>query len=117
MNQLIETVKVLITNDAITSDATQYLVLNHGQYDDTDAACMEDNNTVLLIPGDAGYATLEALSTLLDENLITEGGNPDYDAIGLLERTTGCKVVKGEGDSFGWLTGVLCTSKGMFVYG
>lgn len=50
------------------------------------------------------------------EELITSDGYPNYENIGKL-RENGFTVIKGESDSFGWLSGVILTKKGKIVYG
>jgi hypothetical protein len=44
---------------------------------------------------------------LANELLITSGGHPNFTAINLLQEY-GFSVRKGDHDSFGWLTGVIC---------
>ena len=48
--------------------------------------------------------------------LIDSKGNADFRAIATL-KANGFNVTKGEGDSFGWLTGVIHTKQGRIVYG
>lgn len=62
---------------------------------------------------------IQAVLTLADTLLITDDGRPDYVAHYELERLTDglCYVRPGETDSFGWLTGVICTPAGRIVYG
>lgn len=48
--------------------------------------------------------------------LITNGGSADFRAIAIL-KGNGFSVTKGDGDSFGWLTGVIHTAQGRIVYG
>lgn len=52
-----------------------------------------------------------------DAVLIRSGGYPAYDAHRELLALTGCQVRPGEQDSFGWLTGVLCTPSGKVMFG
>ena len=61
-------------------------------------------------------ASLTAVLTLADEVLITSGGSCNWAAHRALAES-GFPVSCGERDSFGWLTGVICTSKGRIVYG
>lgn len=51
-----------------------------------------------------------------NEELINNDGTPNFRAHRILEGL-GYRVVKGESDSFGWLTGVIITPVGNFVYG
>lgn len=48
--------------------------------------------------------------------LITREGHCDWPKHDYL-KANGFLVTKGEGDSFGWLTGVIHTKKGRIVYG
>jgi hypothetical protein len=50
------------------------------------------------------------------EALIKPNGHPDFEAHRALA-AAGYKVSCGERDSFGWLTGVITTPKGLIVYG
>ena len=54
---------------------------------------------------------------LAEELLITSAGRPDHTAMATIAATSGYRVVRGESDSFGWLTGVILTPKGRVVYG
>lgn len=49
--------------------------------------------------------------------LIRHDGHPDFEAMQELEENYGYRVVPGETDSFGWLTGIIRTRKGNLVYG
>lgn len=60
---------------------------------------------------------IQEISSEACGELISSGGTPNYGAMRELETATGCRVVKGESDSFGWLTGVIVTPKGRIVYG
>ena len=53
---------------------------------------------------------------LADEELITNTGSCNWQAHKLL-KDAGFPVTCGERDSFGWLSGVIHTTKGMIVYG
>lgn len=53
---------------------------------------------------------------LCDELLITEYGTPNYRNIDILE-TKGFFVCAGEVDRFGWLTGIVNTTKGKILFG
>ena len=57
----------------------------------------------------------EALN-IADTALITNGGDCDWAAHTEL-KAAGFPVRKGEGDSFGWLSGMINTSKGDICYG
>ena len=113
--KLIDSVNAFLANDLITSTEEQYLVLDFGQYDEEDKR--ESENAVILSEGEVGYAELDAIAEYAESTLVTPGGNPNYDAMEELKEATGCKVTKGESDSFGWLTGVINTPKGKYVYG
>lgn len=49
--------------------------------------------------------------------LFIAGGGVRFAMINLLKESYNLIVEKGESDSFGWLTGVLRTSKGRICYG
>lgn len=53
---------------------------------------------------------------LADEELITNKGSCNWSAHQKL-KLAGFPVTCGERDSFGWLSGVIHTEKGMIVYG
>jgi len=59
---------------------------------------------------------LNKILSLVDELLINDKGGCNWDNISILE-DYGYSVGPGEKDSFGWLTGVIDTSKGAIVYG
>lgn len=60
---------------------------------------------------------LQYVEILADKTLIYPSGSPNIQAMLQLKNTYGFKVVKGEGDSHGWLTGVIITDKGRICYG
>ena len=62
------------------------------------------------------HSDIRTVVNLACGELITNSGEPNFDAMRLLEKE-GFKVVPGETDSFGWLTGVIITKKGRIVYG
>jgi|JFJP01.1.fsa_nt_gi hypothetical protein len=53
---------------------------------------------------------------LADSELITPQGIPAYAAHEILA-LSGYKVIRGESDSFGWLSGIILTPVGKIVYG
>ncbi|WP_257292727.1 hypothetical protein [Endozoicomonas sp. ONNA1] len=55
------------------------------------------------------------LNTLAHEVLIKQG-KPNGFSMAVLEKL-GFKIGPGETDSFGWLSGIIYTSKGKYVYG
>lgn len=59
---------------------------------------------------------LEEMDGMASAELIDSKGGCHWAAHRELA-TLGFKVVAGEKDSFGWLTGVIITPKGKFVYG
>lgn len=68
--------------------------------------------------------TPEEIETLLDnvernanEQLIETDGRCNWHNHKLLKELSGFYVVRGEYDSFGWLSGVIVTPKGRIVYG
>ena len=82
------------------------------------------DETVPTTPGEYltdGYAdekpeSLNEVVYLAEELLIKNSGRPDFDAHEKLA-THGYRVSRGESDSFGWLSGVITTPKGLIVYG
>lgn len=65
---------------------------------------------------DALDSRISAIVDLADIMLITNSGGCDWTNIEAL-RNAGFNVTAGERDSFGWLSGVIHTSKGRIVYG
>ena len=59
---------------------------------------------------------INEIVALADSELINSVGECIWDAHAVLKEN-GFRVVKGEGDSFGWLSGVIITTKGRIVYG
>lgn len=53
---------------------------------------------------------------LSDDVLIAEGGQPNWENVNLLKQE-GFPVRPGDNDSFGWLTGIITTSKGDIMFG
>lgn len=71
-----------------------------------------------LTDGESGsrHPLIEDIDTAACNALITDKGSVSYTAIDQLN-AYGYKVTKGEGDSFGWLSGCIHTSKGIIVFG
>lgn len=115
MKKLIETLKALVANEAFEGDKAKYLVLDQGQYSDEDKA--ENENTIYVDETHPAYAQLEALDKYACDGLISNKGQANFTAMRMLRDATGCNVTRGESDGFGWLTGVINTPKGMYVYG
>lgn len=59
---------------------------------------------------------MQDVADLANEVLITKDGKTDMDNVAKL-KSKGFKVEPGETDSFGWLTGIIHTSKGKFMFG
>jgi len=57
------------------------------------------------------------LETLASGAFITDEGRCNATNMAFFTKQTGWRIGPGEQDSFGWLTGVIYTPKGMFVYG
>lgn len=53
--------------------------------------------------------------SLVDSCIIGEAGRVNYDAVNTLT-SQGFKVGPGETDSFGWVTGIIQTGKGIYVF-
>ena len=49
--------------------------------------------------------------------LITNEGRPNYCQINEFEKYAPCKIVAGETDSFGWLTGIIKYNDKQYVFG
>ena len=62
------------------------------------------------------HPDVRSVVELACEELITNNGDPNFAAREVLGEE-GFRVVAGETDSFGWLTGVIITTKGRIVYG
>ena len=61
-------------------------------------------------------AAIDDIEGLACDVLITDNGRPSFQVMRLLKQER-FRVGPGEVDSFGWLTGVIYTRKGMIVYG
>ena len=59
---------------------------------------------------------LQEIIELACGELIDSQGRPNYPTMDRL-KDAGFPVSKGEGDSFGWLSGCISTPKGVVVYG
>ena len=95
MNKLIETLQAIESNPNFVGNGHDYLT--NGYYDDL-------------------HPLVQKVVVLADEELITNDGSCNWAAHNLLKRA-GFAVSCGESDSFGWLSGVIHTTKGMIVYG
>lgn len=62
------------------------------------------------------HKKIDKVLVLLDYLLINESGGCNYDNIEILNKN-GYDLRAGEKDRFGWLTGILQTTKGYIVYG
>lgn len=81
-------------------------------------ACVDIEPQDYLTDGESGshHPLIEAVITEACGSLIHDSGQANYYMMNLLKQR-GIRVVSGESDSFGWLTGVVITSKGRVVYG
>lgn len=79
---------------------------------------LDDDDAVYLTDGSADNLPplINEIVALADSELINNVGECIWDAHEVLKEN-GFRVIKGEGDSFGWLTGVIITTKGRIVYG
>lgn len=59
------------------------------------------------------------INILLNKDFITSEGQPDEFRIKMLDKISDGKysIIRGEYDSFGWLTGVVVTPRGKITYG
>jgi hypothetical protein len=62
------------------------------------------------------HPLVREIFSLADNLLITKRGQPDWDNIKVLKQE-GFPVRSGDSDSFGWLTGIITTSKGDIMFG
>jgi hypothetical protein len=62
------------------------------------------------------HPLVQEIIFMVDNVLITKGGQPDWDNIKVLKQG-GFPVRPGDSDSFGWLTGIITTSKGDIMFG
>jgi len=95
MNELIEALQAIESDPTLTGPRYDYL--SNGYYHDL-------------------HPLVQKVVDLADEELITKKGDCNSTAHNLLKRA-GFNVTCGERDSFGWLSGVIHTTKGMIVYG
>lgn len=93
MNELIETLQAIESNDEIQ----QELYLTTGYLHEK-------------------HQLIQNATVLATDWLITCQGHPHYQHMKILE-SYGYKVFPGETDSFGWLTGCIQTKKGIILYG
>ena len=95
MNELIAALQAIESDPTLTGTRHEYLT--NGTYDDF-------------------HPLVQNVVVLADELLITNTGSCNWTAHKLL-KDAGFPVTCGERDSFGWLSGVIHTTKGMVVYG
>lgn len=95
MKELIETLLAIESDPTLTRPRYDYLT--NGYYDDL-------------------HPLVQKVVDLADGELITNKGDCNWAAHKLL-KLAGFAVTCGEQDSFGWLSGVIHTTKGMIVYG
>lgn len=62
------------------------------------------------------HPLVREIFSLADSLLITKRGQPDWDNIKVLKKE-GFPVKPCDSDSFGWLTGIITTSKGEIMFG
>jgi len=62
------------------------------------------------------HPLVQKVICLADDYLITNSGRPNFVNMEKLKNSN-FPVRKGEGDSFGWLSGIIKTSKGDIHYG
>lgn len=85
----------------------------------THASVGKDGCTYICNPDEASQVYLtrhNLVEALANELLITEDGQPNYEKHREL-KALGFPVLRGEYDSFGWLSGMISTPVGYFVYG
>ena len=95
MNELIEALQAIESNPNFIRNRHDYLT--NGYYDDL-------------------HPLVQKVVDLADGELITNKGTCNWAAHQTL-KLAGFPVTCGESDSFGWLSGVIHTTKGMVVYG
>ena len=76
----------------------------------------ERARSLTLRPHRACIPLVQKVVDLADVELITNKGSCNWAAHQLL-KLAGFPITCGERDSFGWLSGVIHTNKGMIVYG
>ena len=72
-----------------------------------------DNN---MFKEDVVHHKINKIKMFCNDLLIDENGHVNYDNIEILE-SHGYYVTPGERDRFGWLTGILRTTKGCIIFG
>lgn len=95
MNELIAALQAIESDPTFTGSSHDYLT--NGAYDEL-------------------HPLVQNVVDLADGELITNQGSCNYRAHDQL-KLAGFPVTCGERDSFGWLSGVIHTNKGMIVYG
>lgn len=61
-------------------------------------------------------SVVQDVISIANENLILEGGQVNKEALTIL-KAEGFRVIPGERDSFGWVTGLIITKKGNILFG
>jgi hypothetical protein len=74
-----------------------------------------DDDEYCLKIGDSEY--LEQIVWCAEHVLINEDCTPNFELMDKLWNDHGFFVFPGERDSFGWLTGVIRTKKGLIIFG
>ena len=95
MNELIAALQAIESDPTLTGTGHDYLT--DGSYDEL-------------------HPLVQNVVAMADKELITNTGSCNWAAHQLL-KDAGFPVTCGERDSFGWLSGVIHTTKGMIVYG
>lgn len=95
MNELIAALQAIESDPTVTVPSSMYLT--DGSYEEL-------------------HPLVQKVVDLADTELITNKGSCNWAAHKLL-KLAGFSVTCGERDSFGWLSGVIHTTKGMIVYG
>lgn len=76
-----------------------------------------ENNADIFLTDNPDDEFINLIAITAENILIFGDGSPNFKNMKILEDNTNVKVVKGEGDSFGWVTGVINTKKGKIMYG
>ena len=95
MDKLIKAIEVLISSDVLADEDGYFN--SSDEKEEVQAVCDNACGTLIRDGGRPNFAAMEELATKL----------------------SGCEVVAGETDSFGWLTGVIVlpNGRGRVVYG
>ena len=96
----------------------ELLISKLKELDSSETFPLEGDGVIYLTDGSSDNlpSLINEIVALADSELINNVGECIWDAHEELKKV-GFPVVKGEGDAWGWLSGVIITTKGRIIYG